>query len=257
MRKLLFVLSLMLVLVSCNKTSVTNDVLVDSNKKLYEALKKAKAGDNIVLKNGVWKDVKIKFRGKGTEKAPITIKAETAGKVSVEGESYLKFGGEYLVVEGLHFKNGYSPSSAVIEFRIRSKNKPIEIANHCKVTNCVIEDFNKPQRDNKDLWVNFHGRHNELSNSYLAGKTNKGPTVRIDLEGIESINNYHKIINNHFGPRPIKGGPSGETIQLGNSYTSMAPSYTLVANNLFEGSSILSGYTHIEKVKGNSGLKAG
>ena len=234
MRKLLFVLSLILVLVSCNKTSVTNDVLVDSNKKLYEALKKAKAGDNIVLKNGVWKDVKIKFRGKGTEKAPITIKAETAGKVSIEGESYLKFGGEYLVVEGLHFKNGYSPSSAVIEFRIRSKNKPIEIANHCKVTNCVIEDFNKPQRDNKDLWVNFHGRHNELSNSYLAGKTNKGPTVRIDLEGIESINNYHKIINNHFGPRPIKGGPSGETIQLGNSYTSMAPSYTLVANNLFE-----------------------
>jgi len=41
-------------------------------------------------------------------------------------------------------------------------------------------------------------------------------------------------VNNHFGPRPVKGGPSGETIQLGDSYTSMSPSHTMVANNLFE-----------------------
>ncbi|MGB5419918.1 chondroitinase-B domain-containing protein, partial [Algibacter sp.] len=89
-------------------------------------------------------------------------------------------------------------------------------------------------RDDSDLWVNFWGRHNELSNCYIAGKTNRGPTIRVNLEGIESINNYHQIVNNHFGPRPVKGGPSGETIQLGNSFTSMAPSYTMVANNLFE-----------------------
>ncbi|MEO0902819.1 MAG: chondroitinase-B domain-containing protein, partial [Bacteroidota bacterium] len=33
---------------------------------------------------------------------------------------------------------------------------------------------------------------------------------------------------------PPLGGPSAETIQLGNSFTSMAPSYTLVANNFFD-----------------------
>jgi len=60
------------------------------------------------------------------------------------------------------------------------------------------------------------------------------PTVRVSIAGIESINNYHQIVNNHFGPRPVKGGPSGETIQLGDSYTSMSPSHTMVANNLFE-----------------------
>lgn len=163
----------MLVLVSCNQSSQTNDVLVSSNEELYKALKETNPGDNIILKNGVWKDVKIKFRGKGTKNNPITLKAETAGQVSIEGVSYVKIGGEYLVVEGIHFKNGYSPSNSVIDFRIASKEKPAEVANNCKVTNCVIEDFNKPKRDKSDLWVNFWGRHNELSNSYIAGKTNR------------------------------------------------------------------------------------
>ncbi len=220
-------------LLSC-KDIQKDTILVLDMAELNEAIKNAKPGDEIVLKNGVWKDVEIKFRGDGSKERPIVLRAETAGKVSIEGKSYLKFGGSYLVVDGLYFKNGYSPSNAVIDFKISSKDSPDEISNNCKVTNCVIEDFNKPKRDKSDLWVQFWGRHNELSNSYIAGKTNRGPTVRVSIAGIESINNYHKIINNHFGPRPVKGGPSGETIQLGDSYTSMSPSHTLVANNLFE-----------------------
>ena len=81
----------------------------------------------------------------------------------------------------------------MISFRISEE----EVANNCTVTNCVIEDFNQPQRDKDDLWVQFYGKHNELSNCYLAGKTNRGPTVRVDLKGNQSIRNYHKIVNNH------------------------------------------------------------
>ena len=233
MRKII-IFSVFLTLIACNNNSLANSIKVANIDELNSAIKDCEPGDNIVLANGVWKDVQIKFRAKGTKDNPIVLKAETPGKVSIEGRSYLKFGGEYLVVEGLHFKNGYSPSNAVIDFKISHKNAPDEISNNCKVTNCVIEDFNKPKRDNSDLWVQFWGRHNELSNSYIAGKTNRGPTVRVSIAGIESINNYHQIINNHFGPRPVKGGPSGETIQLGDSYTSMSPSHTMVANNLFE-----------------------
>ncbi|MEP5339310.1 MAG: chondroitinase-B domain-containing protein [Algibacter sp.] len=228
-RSFIFLIAIQL-FVSCQNNPVSENLIVNNAEELEKTIKNAQAGDVIVLKDGIWKDVEIKFRGQGTKGSPITLRAETTGKVSIEGVSYLKFGGEYLVVEGLHFKNGFSPSSSVIDFRISKE----EIANNCKVINCVIEDFNKLKRDNSDLWVNFWGRHNELSNCYIAGKTNRGPTVRVNLEGIESINNYHQIVNNHFGPRPVKGGPSGETIQLGNSFTSMAPSYTMVANNLFE-----------------------
>ena len=234
MKKIIYSFVLCMLLIACSNSLIVNSIKVTNIDELNKAIDSCKAGDQIILANGIWKDVQIKFRGKGTIDKPITIKAETTGKVTIEGESYLKFGGEYLVVEGLYFKNGFSPSNAVIDFKISSKDKPDEISNNCKVTNCVIEDFNKPKRDKSDLWVQFWGRHNTLSNCYIAGKTNRGPTVRVSIAGIESINNYHQIVNNHFGPRPVKGGPSGETIQLGDSYTSMSPSHTMVANNLFE-----------------------
>lgn len=207
-----------------------NTIRVNNQEELQSAIKNVRAGDEIVLANGIWKDIQIKFYGKGTKEAPIVLRAETAGKVTIEGVSNLKIGGTYLEVRGLYFKNGYTPSNTVIDFHIDSKN----IANNCKVTDCVIENFTQPNRNKKDQWIEFWGRHNQLDHCYIAGKSNSGPTILVVLRGNEQINNYHQITNNYFGPRPRKGGPHGETLQIGDSNTSMVPSYTNVANNLFE-----------------------
>jgi poly(beta-D-mannuronate) lyase len=228
-----------------------NSIKVSNNDELVEAIANAEAGDDIVLTNGIWKDIAIVFKGNGTKNKPIKIKAEENGKVFIEGKSSLKIGGNFLIVEGLYFRNGYTPSKDVISFRISEE----EVANNCKVINCVIVDYNQPKRDKDDLWVQFYGKHNELSHCYLAGKTNRGPTVRVDLKGNQSIRNYHKIVNNHFGPRPRKGGPSGETIQLGSSFTSMSPSNTLIANNLFEECNgeveVISSKTNFNEIRNN------
>lgn len=251
MKKIVIVLIISISILSCYHKENTNVIKVSNIKELKVAIKNSNKGDNIVLANGLWKDVQIKFTGEGTKDKPIIIRAETPGKVFIEGVSNLKFGGKYLVVDGLHFRNGYSPSNAVVEFRINGD----DIANHCTLKNCVIEDFNKMNRDDSDRWVQFWGRHNTLSNCYIAGKTNRGPTIRVDLAGNEHINNYHQLVNNHFGPRPPKGGPSAETIQLGNSFTSMAPSYTMVANNLFEACNgeveIISSKTNFNEFRNN------
>ena len=234
MKNLINLLAITILFFGCQNNSSNNisfsGTTVKDATELQEAINNATAGDEIVLANGAWKDVEIKFTGKGTEDKPIKLRAETAGKVTIEGKSDLKFAGEYLIVEGLHFKNGYTPSNAVITFRLKKDS----LAHHCQVTNCVIENFNPPQRDKKDHWVEFWGRHNMLDHCYLAGKSNQGPTLRVDIKGNESINNYHQIVNNHFGPRPRKGGPRAETIQIGDSYTSMSPCYTNVSDNLFE-----------------------
>ncbi len=231
MYKHLTFLSIVFLLFSCQSTQTGgSDTMVKTKEELKSAIENAKAGDEIVLANGTWKDVEIEFNAKGEEGNPIILRAETAGQVFIEGQSNLKFGGDYLVVDGLYFRNGYTPSRNVIQF-ITDNN---QVANHCRVTNCVIENYNQLQRDRKDHWVEFSGKHNQLDHCYLAGKSNEGPTVRVDIKGNESIRNYHKIINNHFGPRPRKGGPKAETLQLGDSYTSMSPSHTLVASNLFE-----------------------
>ena len=230
LKKNILFLSVVLTLSSCVKNADSKGTRVKDVTELSEAIAKAVPGDEIIMANGEWNDVQIRFVGHGTAQKPIILKAETAGEVLITGKSDLKLGGEYLVVEGLYFTNGASPSEAVIEFAINEET----VANHSRVINSVIVDYNKPQRNQDDLWVLLKGRKNELDHCYIAGKSNRGPTIRVDLAGNKSIKNYHKITNNYFGPRPPKGGPSAETIQLGNSFTSMAPSYTLVANNFFD-----------------------
>ncbi|PCJ96115.1 MAG: alginate lyase [Flavobacteriaceae bacterium] len=230
MKTSLLLISMALLLLSCGENSNHKGIYVKDITELNQAIEQAIPGDEIIMANGDWNNVQIRLVGYGKEKQPITLRAETAGKVIVSGKSDLKLGGEYLVVSGLYFTNGFSPSQSIIEFAINQDT----VANHSRITNCVILEYNKTQRNLTDLWVRFKGRYNELDHCYIAGKSNRGPTVRIDLAGNKNIKNYHKINNNYFGPRPPKGGPSAETIQIGNSFTSMSPSYTLVANNFFE-----------------------
>jgi poly(beta-D-mannuronate) lyase len=206
------------------------EVLVSTSSELRSAISNAGPGTEIVMANGDWTDLQIHLVGAGTEKRPITLRAETPGQVIIRGDSDLRLAGEHLLVDGLYFRDGASPSGSVIQFFVSEDS----LANHSRVTNCVIDGYNKAQRNIQDLWVRFKGRHNQLDHCYLAGKSNRGPTIRVDLAGNESIYNYHRISNNHFGPRPPKGGPSAETIQIGDSGTSMAPSHTLVENNLFD-----------------------
>ena len=249
MRKYSLISCLFLIIFSCQKT--TSPILVSNVIELENAIKAAKAGDDIVLKNGIYKDVEIKFVGEGTKDHPISLRAETPGEVFIEGVSNLEISGNFLNVSGLFFRNGHSPSENLIAFRTSKSN----VANNSSVTNCVILDFNNLERDQDNLWVQFYGKHNTLAHCYIAGKTNGGPTVRVDLKGNQSIRNYHQIVNNHFGPRPRKGGARGETIQLGSSYTSMSPSNTTIANNLFEECNgeveIISSKTNFNLIKNN------
>ena len=50
---------------------------VKDQAEYAKALSSVEAGDKIVLADGVWNDFEIVFEGKGTEKNPITLTAET------------------------------------------------------------------------------------------------------------------------------------------------------------------------------------
>ncbi|MDN3664606.1 chondroitinase-B domain-containing protein [Algibacter miyuki] len=251
MNKLFCLLTVVVLCFSCDKKVDNTGVLVKTNDELYEAIKNVKAGDDIILANGVWENVEIKLIGEGTEEAPISLRAETPGQVFIEGVSNLEIAGNYLIVEGLYFRNGYTPTENVIAFRTSEE----EVANYSRVTNCVILDYNQKERDKDDLWIQLYGKHNQVDHCYIAGKTNGGPTLRVDLKGNQSIRNFHQIVNNHFGPRPRKGGARGESIQLGSSFTSMSPSNTTIANNLFEECNgeveIISSKTNFNEIRNN------
>jgi poly(beta-D-mannuronate) lyase len=227
-RSILQIACALLVLLAC--PAVAGEVLVSTQAEYKEAVKAAKPGDTIVLANGEWRDFEILFEGKGKSDAPITLTAETKGDVFITGQSNLRLAGKHLVVSGLVFKDGYSPTNAVIQFR-RTKG---EYAYHSRITEVVIDHFNNPERYEDDMWVALYGKHNRFDHNHLEGKSNRGVTLAVRMDEEVSRENQHSIDHNYFGPRQILGSNGGETIRIGTSHYSLSDSLTVVENNYFD-----------------------
>ncbi len=210
--------------------TIAKDWLVDSPKAYKKTLEKVKPGDKVILANGTWHDFEIVFKGIGTKDQPIELTAQTKGQVILSGQSNLRLAGKHLVVSGLVFKGGYTPSNAVISFR---RNKE-DLAYHSRVTEVVIDNFNNPDKRESDYWVAIYGQYNRFDHNNLTGKRNKGVTVAVRLDSKNSQENHHQIDHNYFGPRPILGSNGGETLRIGTSHYSLSNSYTLVENNYFD-----------------------
>ena len=204
--------------------------LVRDIEEFNHAVANAQPGNKIILANGVWQDAELLLVGKGTAEAPITLTVQEKGKVTLEGQSYLRLAGEHLVVEGLVFKNGYTPTSEVISFR---KDKET-LCNHCRVTECVIDNYNNPERFDSDYWVGIYGKNNRFDHNYLVGKRNVGVTLAVRLNTPESRENHHLIDHNYFGHHPILGSNGGETLRIGTSHYSLTNSNTIVEYNYFD-----------------------
>ena len=189
-----------------------------------------KAGDKVILQDGVYHDFELLLEGEGDESNPISLSAQTKGKVILSGRSNLRLAGQYLEVSGLVFTDGYTPSSAVIAFRKDAKTP----AYHSRVSEVVIDEYSNPDRQESDYWVALYGKHNRFDHNHLSGKRNKGVTVAVRLNGEEHQENHHSIDHNYFGYRPIFGSNGGETLRIGTSHYSLSNSYTQVINNIFE-----------------------
>lgn len=198
--------------------------------QLKQSLKSVLAGDSVIVANGNWMDAQIVFKGIGEEGKYIYLLAETPGKVILNGKSCLNLSGNWLYVSGFVFKNGYSPKSAVIDFRTNSTT----YAYNSVVTNCVIEQFNKPNKDSVDHWICLWGKKNRVESCYLGGKTNAGTTLVVWPNDSNSTNNGHIIYRNYFGSRPVLGVNGGESIRIGTSQVCHLSSRTIVDGNYFE-----------------------
>ena len=211
----------------CFQTIAQNKIVANINE-YNAAIKESKAGDVIVLKNGVWKDVKLNAFGNGTEENPIIVKAETSGEVIITGNSTLNIYGEYVIVSGLWFKDGATNYKSVVQFRKDSKT----FANHCRFTNSTISYF-ETDGSVKNHWVDIWGKNNKVDHNNFTGKRSEGTTLVVWLKGDEHIENNHIIEYNVFGERPDLGKNGGETIRIGTSANSMKSSKTIVQKNIF------------------------
>ena len=232
---------LMFVTVFCK----ANSFFVSSNQGLQKILNKVKAGDSVIWKNGVYKDERILFypTHNGTEKNPITLCAESSGKVVFYGNSQIFLSGDYLVVEGFKYEGEctLADGEPVISFSPESTNK-YDLPNHCRVNNCAVINYSVSEESGKNNnYVAIGGTYNELDHCSFSGKINKGPTVVVNyfenenyIKGSDQApSTYHHIHHNYFGYRTYSSN-GGEHIRVGVSGTSGTKGFNLIEYNYFE-----------------------
>ncbi|KAF0139863.1 MAG: poly(beta-D-mannuronate) lyase [Stygiobacter sp.] len=221
MKKIFALMILTIGIISAEEFKVSNAGEIKS------VLKKIQPGDKVIMVNGEWKDASIIFDADGTKEKPITLCAETHGKVILNGNSTLKIAGDYLIVDGLNFQGGFIEKGAVIEFRNGTKKE----SNHSRLTNTVIENYNHPDKTVDYKWVSLYGSHNRVDHCYFRNKVHQGCLLVVWLSDKP---NYHLIDSNYFAYRPDLRNNGGEIIRVGTSDWSMYPSYTVVEKNYFE-----------------------
>jgi poly(beta-D-mannuronate) lyase len=207
--------------------SAENDLQVSNIAELNVAIASAQPGDRIVMANGVWRDADILFDAQGEPERPITLVAKTRGKVILSGTSRLRIAGQWLIVDGLWFKDGALDRGSVIQFQKDRGNA----AHHCRVTQTAITEYNPESKDVNYKWVSLYGTHNRVDHCYFRGQNHDGQTLVV---WVGDGPNDHLIDHNYFAGRPPLGKNGGETLRIGTSHVSMNMSRTVVEHNLFE-----------------------
>lgn len=208
--------------------ALARDIPVADAAAFADAAKTIAAGDTLVLQDGAWADAKLKLSAAGTAEKPVTIKAQTPGKVIFTGDSRLSVGGSHIIVDGLCFQN--PTGDQVIELRKDSK----QLATDSRITHCAVTNDAPLAATSSSQFISIYGARNRVDHCFLAGKTTQGTTMVVWLSNEAADQGRHQIDHNHFGPRPKLGKNGGETIRLGDSKTSMQTAACIVEHNLFE-----------------------
>lgn len=205
-------------------------VVVSDTESFRAALRNAKPGDTIVWADGEYENVAVKMSASGTEGAPITLRAQTPGKVVFKGVSSIQLQGSWLVAEGFSFTGlDTSVKGSVLTFAKGSSN--------CRISDCKIDGRSSKPSEVDTKWVSMYGTHNEISHCTFLEKKNMGCLLVVWME--DGIVPGHVIADNYF-TRPYthyddkgKARNGQESIRIGTSDFSMSNADCIVRGNHF------------------------
>ena len=204
--------------------------MVSDAASFKAALKTAVPGSEIVWADGEYEGVVLKMIAEGTSGAPITLRAQTPGKVVFKGVSSITLQGSWLVAEGFCFTDlGTSVKGSVLTFAKGSSN--------CRISNCKIDGKSSRASDVDTKWVSMYGTRNEISHCTFLEKKNMGCLLVVWME--DGVVPEHRIADNYFY-RPYtnyddkgKARNGQESIRIGTSDFSMSKAACTVSGNHF------------------------
>ncbi len=216
----------------CHDAVSRDAVVVDSPAALKYALAQASPGDVIVWEDGEYDSVRINFRAEGTQEAPVVLRAQTSGGVTLKGASQIKISGSWLAVEGFRFD---SPDSSVSDSPLYFSKG----SSHCRVSDCAIDGSGSGYSSTDCKWVSIYGEANEVSRCSFTDKRTMGCLLVVWMES--GIVPRHVIRGNRF-TRPYthydestgKALNGQEIIRIGTSTYSMSEASCIVEGNWFK-----------------------
>ncbi len=190
--------------------------------ELRKAIAAARPGDEIVLANGTY-DVPdgqtIAVQGKrGTADAPITVRAESIGGVTLTGSRGFVFGdSSYLTVSG---------------FKLRQRST-VDVPTTCHHVRISRNDFQLADIEGMH-WLMIRGDHSTVDRNHFHGKSTLGVFLGVEGPGSDAMARGVRISRNYFSDHTFAGDNGGEPIRLGLSGRSLSDAGAVIEYNLFE-----------------------
>lgn len=190
---------------------------VDSLDALRATLRDARPGDTVIVKNGRYTaTAPIVITQAGTAAAPLTIRAETVGGVTLDGAAGFRFErpAAHVVVSGFVF--AHASGQTVIGADTVG----------CRITRCVFECVGAGP------YLTVTGDDAEIDRSEFRHKRTLGNMISVTGTGSQVARRL-RIHRNYFHDFANAGGNGAETIRFGLSGLSMSRGDGLVEHNLF------------------------
>jgi hypothetical protein len=183
---------------------------------LATAISGAQAGDCIVMADGSYTFPAI--AAKGTEAAPIVIKAANTLKAVVSSGDLSLNGAAYVVVQGVMW-NG----SGVIK---------VANCDHCRITRFRLQR-NEP--DAELDWVTMSGtsKYTRIDHNDFGPQNHLSNMIMVAGQG-DQICQYTQIDHNFFHDVHYSGGNGWEIIRNGLSGWTFSSAHSLIERNLFK-----------------------
>jgi len=234
------VLAVCLLTTSLWGAETLQNVVVKNAAELEKAADTAQPGTTIIIINGTYPNFVASTLARGTREAPITIRAETPGKVVFTEESSLTIDGTWVTASGFIFRDG-NPPSPIDPLDFSASALYLKGMNN-RITECSVIDYSKnyrtpegadPAKKGFHKWVGIWGMDNRVDHCLFQGKRGGGTLLTVWRD--TAVSNNHRIDHNAFIDVAYGNGQNGwETIRLGDSSQSQSRSNSIVEYNYFE-----------------------
>ena len=205
-------------------------IFITSSDDIPAAIEQAQFGDTLVLKNGIYHDLSIHLNQPG-----VAFRAETAGKVTLTGDSDVRIEADHVTVSGFNFDQ-ITGKMPVVRF---------DGAHYSRLTQNAFYDCGNEVKDHI-VELRSSSRHNRVDHNLMEGNRSIGIAVlgtrkisssRDDIEQLDDW--YNRIDRNYIKDIPYPGGGVNgrEGIQLGqlkNGEDSRITGRSIVEYNLLE-----------------------